>query len=66
MGDRTFRYELVGLDDGLWSRIKLFFTGKQSLIVYGKYFDQTKALKHLDQLHSQGKIVFLSDKKDQI
>lgn len=52
MRDRTFRYELVSLDNCLWDRIRLFFTGRHTLTRHGRYFTEAKARQHLDQLRS--------------
>jgi hypothetical protein len=61
MSDRTFRFELVSVDNSLWARIKLLFTAKHSLIVHGRYFSAEKAFAHMDLLRTQGKAVYILD-----
>ena len=57
----SFNYELVSLDQSLWSRTKLFFFGVQTLISHGRYFSSKKALEHQELLRKQGIYVLIID-----
>ena len=59
--DKKYNYELVSLDQSLWSKTKLFFFGIQTLVTHGRYFSSKKALEQQELLRKQGIFVLIID-----
>jgi len=65
LSNYSFRYQLLSMDPGFLSKLRLFFTGKFNTIVHGQYNDKDKAIAHAQLGRAQLKPLYVVDLETQ-